>query len=99
MNKEKMFEAFCNYLRSRKVQLSVADYSAWAKHLTPKSIKKGEFLLQESEVCNEIAFVVQGCLRQYTIDNKGKEHILQYAPENWWISDVESFYNKTPAMC
>jgi CRP-like cAMP-binding protein len=99
MNKAEMFEVFCNYLRSRNVQLSEEDYSKWTKHLIPYSIKKNEFLLHEGEVCNEIAFVVNGCLRQYTIDNKGKEHILQFAPENWWISDVESFNMRRPASC
>jgi hypothetical protein len=34
---------------------------------------------------NMVHFVTKGFLRSYVIDNKGKEHIIQFAPENWWI--------------
>lgn len=52
-----------------------------------KQLKKGEFLLREGEKARYGAFVCKGFLRSYVIDNKGKEHIMQFAPENWWISD------------
>lgn len=55
--------------------------------VTPKVLKKGEFLQREGEVAKYGAFVAKGFLRSYVIDNKGKEHIIQFAPENWWISD------------
>lgn len=59
------------------------------------SFKKGDFLLSEGETCNHFFFVEKGLLRYYSIDNKGKEHILQFAPENWFVSDRESvFFNK-----
>src|SRR5688500_5757585 len=53
----------------------------------PRKFKKGEFLVREGEVPRYGAFVAKGFLRSYIIDNKGKEHIIQFAPENWWISD------------
>lgn len=60
-----------------------------------KSYKKGAFLLQEGGVCKHNFFVEKGLLRQFTIDKKGKEHIVQFAPENWFISDRESiFFNQ-----
>lgn len=55
--------------------------------VTPKTLKKGEFLQHQGEVAKVGAFVSKGFLRSYVIDNKGKEHIIQFAPENWWISD------------
>ena len=55
--------------------------------VTPKTLKKGEFLQRPGEVARLGAFVCKGFLRSYVIDNKGKEHIIQFAPENWWISD------------
>ncbi|HEX8350162.1 MAG TPA: hypothetical protein VF598_09365 [Hymenobacter sp.] len=39
------------------------------------------------ELSRRGTFVVKGCLRSYVIDKKVKEHILQFAPENWWLSD------------
>lgn len=37
-----------------------------------------------------------GCLREYKIDNKGVEHILQFAIEGWWVSDLNSFLSGLP---
>src|SRR3546814_10594043 len=42
-------------------------------------------------------FVEKGILRSYTIDEKGSEHILQLAPEGWWISDLYSFFTAEPS--
>lgn len=53
----------------------------------PKFLKKGEFLQREGEMVRYGAFVARGFLRSYVLDNKGREHIIQFAPENWWISD------------
>ena len=62
-----------------------------SKFFVPKKLKKKQFLLHEAEVCKKIGFVNSGCLREYTIDNKGSEHIIQFAIEDWWISDPNSF--------
>jgi CRP-like cAMP-binding protein len=43
-------------------------------------------------------FVASGCLRTYTIDNKGKEHILQFSPEDWWTGDMSSLVNGVPSQ-
>ncbi len=58
----------------------------------PKKLKKGDFLLREGEICNGTYFVESGLLRMYSIDKNGKEHIIQFAPEQWLISDRSSQY-------
>ena len=57
-----------------------------------KSVAKNEFLLKEGEVCNSTYFVEKGLLRMFSIDKNGKEHIIQFAPEKWLISDRSSLY-------
>lgn len=57
-----------------------------------KKVEKDDFLLRENEYCKHTFFVEQGLLRQYSIDNKGKEHTISFAPENWFVSDRESIY-------
>ena len=47
--------------------------------------------MQEGDVCKVIAFVEKGTLRSYTVNGEGKEHILQFALEGWFISDLYSF--------
>ncbi|MBD0289322.1 MAG: Crp/Fnr family transcriptional regulator, partial [Flavisolibacter sp.] len=60
-------------------------------------IRKKQYLLQEGDVCKFIAFVEKGILRSYTIDEKGAEHIIQFALEGWTISDLYSFLTGEPA--
>jgi CRP-like cAMP-binding protein len=64
----------------------------------PKKANRGEFLLREGEISRYSIFVVSGCLRTYTIDDSGKEHILQFSPENWWTGDM-SFSSNVPSRC
>jgi CRP-like cAMP-binding protein len=54
--------------------------------------------LQAGDVCRYESFVTQGCLRAYSVDEKGKEHIVQFAVEEWWIGDLNSFLTQTPAI-
>lgn len=92
-----MFDVFASYLKS-KIKITDAELEKARSFFTPKTISKGEILLGKGDICLYTCFVVKGCLRSYVIDDKGKEHILQFAPENWWISEQISFTNKEPAM-
>ncbi len=60
--------------------------------------KKGTTLLKEDEIVNYQYFVDNGCLRTYFIDQSGKEHTLQFAIKNWWISDYTAFFSSTKAI-
>ena len=62
-----------------------------------RDIKKGTLLLKEGEKLQHAFFVEKGLLKQYSIDHKGKEHILQFAPENWFMADRESEYLNKPS--
>lgn len=55
--------------------------------------RKRQYILQEGNVCTQFNFVIRGCLRMYKIDEKGNTHILQFAPENYWINDLGSFHS------
>lgn len=59
--------------------------------------RKRQYVLQEGDVCNVFNFVVSGCLRMYKIDEAGTTHIIQFAIENWWISDLGGFYAMKPS--
>lgn len=68
------------------------DLNKLLSHCTTREYTKGAFLLKQGEKSNYSFFVEKGLLRQYSIDEKGKEHILQFTPENWLVSDRESEY-------
>ncbi|HMU98854.1 MAG TPA: Crp/Fnr family transcriptional regulator [Chitinophagales bacterium] len=60
-------------------------------------IKKGDFWLRAGEACQQTLFVENGLLRYYSIDDKGKEHLLQFAPEGWFVSDRASIFFNEPS--
>ena len=53
--------------------------------------------MQEGDVCKYMAFVEAGLLRSYNVDEKGIEHMIQFAWEGWWIADTYSFLSGEPA--
>ena len=62
-----------------------------------RKVKRRQFILQEGDICKFNTFVVEGCFRMYLVDDKGKEHNLQFAVENWWIGDIGSFHSEEPS--
>lgn len=54
--------------------------------------------MREGQVSRDVAFVLSGCLRSYSVDENGFEHILQFAPVEWWITDMYSFISQQPAF-
>lgn len=61
-----------------------------------KVFKSKEFLIQQGEISKQSAFVLNGCLRGYTIDSNGFEHVLSFAPKDWWIADMYSLLSQKP---
>lgn len=57
------------------------------------SVYKGDVLIRQGQAVKNTYFVKDGCLRAYCIDKNGKEHTLQFAIKNWWISDFIAIYN------
>ena len=57
-----------------------------------KSVSKGDVLIFQGQAVKNTYFVKDGCLRSYCIDKNGKEHTLQFAVKNWWISDFMAIY-------
>lgn len=84
-----MLEKFQAYLKDR---LSITDEQAIeaTSCLKSKTFKKGAIILSPGDLRSDTFFINEGLLRYYSIDEKGKEHILQFGPENWMISDRDS---------
>ena len=66
------------------------------KILIKRFVKKRRTLLNQGDVSRYLYFVNKGVLRSYTIDKQGTEHIVQFAPEDYWIADLCSFVTQTP---
>ena len=91
-----MYELFFRKF-NEKVALTTEEQETIKTYLTPKKLRKKQYLLQEGDVCRAIAFVEQGALREYSVDENGNEQIIQFAIEGWTISDLYSFITGEPA--
>ncbi|WP_324677891.1 Crp/Fnr family transcriptional regulator [Hymenobacter sp. GOD-10R] len=97
-DKQAMYERLRAYFQ-RQLAISDAQFEVVKQALIPKVLQRNELVVWQGEVERRGAFVVKGCLRSYVVDKKEKEHIIQFAPENWWISDQHSMLRGLPAMC
>jgi CRP-like cAMP-binding protein len=66
-------------------------------HFTTKKLKKHQFLIQEGDTVTNDYFVIKGLLKAYHVDNEGKEYIMQFAMEDWWVTDYQAYFNQTKA--
>lgn len=77
--------------------LNEEEKSAVEEYFKERRVKRRQFILQEGDICKHNTFIVEGCFRMYMVDEKGKEHNLQFAVENWWIGDIGSFHSEKPS--
>lgn len=82
---------------SKHIQLDKAEEDFFVSLLEHKSIKRKGYLLKQGEICKTENFIIKGCLRTYSIDDNGFEHIVMFGVEDWWVGDLYSLLAKTPA--
>ncbi len=90
------FELLLKSIATR-VSLNEEEQQTFTSFFRVKKLKKKTFLYQEGDIQQHIAFINSGCLRSYSIDKNGTEHILQFAPAGWWIADMQSLLNNAPS--
>jgi CRP-like cAMP-binding protein len=84
------------YLEAR-VAFADDDFEIVRAAFLYKRVSAGDFLQRAGDIASYAVFVASGCLRNYVIDGKGKEHIVQFAPETWWLSDATSLNSGAPS--
>ena len=93
-----MHESLLQYIQNySSLPLSQAEIETIKNSFIPKKLRKRQYFLQEGNVCKYGGFIVKGAMRQYSIDDKGAEHIVQLYIENYWASDRESAIMLTPS--
>lgn len=94
-----MIESLIKYIKSHsKTPLTESDLEVIKKTFLQKKLRKRQYFLQEGEVCKYLGFIVKGAMRQYSVDEKGAEHIVRLSIENWWVGDRESHIMLTPSV-
>jgi CRP-like cAMP-binding protein len=90
------FGVLREYLAAR-AEFTDADFDVIRSVFLVRHLAAGDFLQRAGDVTQYAAFVALGCLRNYVIDAKGKEHIVQFAPETWWLADATSLQKQVPS--
>ncbi|MFD1470417.1 Crp/Fnr family transcriptional regulator [Hymenobacter caeli] len=79
------------------VPLTDEEFARVLSYVTFKTCKKRHLLIRAGESVREAYFVAKGLLKLVYADAAGKSHIVSFAPEDWWESDFQAYYNQTPA--
>ena len=79
------------------VPLSEQDIDLLQNHIKHRRYLKGQFILQQGDICRYQNFITSGCLKVFYTDNEGQEHIVMFGIEEWWAADLGSFINNTDA--
>jgi len=82
---------------ARHIRLDEEESTLFLSFLQQKKIARKDFLLRQGEICKTENFITRGCLRMYSIDDNGQEHIVMFGVEGWWVSDLYSFLTGLPA--
>ncbi|MEQ9437706.1 MAG: Crp/Fnr family transcriptional regulator [Cyclobacteriaceae bacterium] len=79
------------------VSLTDEEFEHVSSHFEQKVFKKHHLIIQQGDYVKHDYFVVKGLMKAARISPEGKEHIVHFAMENWWVTDLEAFHNGSKA--
>src|ERR1700761_481178 len=80
-----------------KIRLSPENMERLFSAFEVKKIRKRQFVIQPGYVPQSRIYVLSGAFRSFVIDEKGNEHTIQFAIDDWWITDYDSYIYQKPA--
>jgi CRP-like cAMP-binding protein len=92
MNIQPLLKYISNY-----IDLTPNEIAILTSKITVRKYLKGQYIVQQGDICKYECFVLSGCTKTFYIDKEGQEHILMFSIEDWWTSDMGSFITQTPA--
>jgi CRP-like cAMP-binding protein len=90
------FAPFIEHIKKR-IDITEDELAELTSYFSLKKIKKKQYIIQPDFVAKHRNYVVEGAFRAYVIGEKGEEHTIQFAIEDWWISDYNSYIHQQPA--
>ena len=90
---------YTNILKNikRYVSLNESDEKQFISIVRTSKIKRRQFIVQPNFICSHQTYVLNGAFRSYFVNDEGIEHTIQFAIEDWFISDFNSYLNQKPA--
>lgn len=83
---------------NRVISLTPEEEEVLVSKITYRKYLKGQYLLQQGDICKFSGFIISGCTKTFFIDDQGQEHVVMFSVEDWWASDMGSFISQKPAV-
>ena len=83
---------------AKHVSLTPEEQALFLSKTETKIYKAKTILLNAGEVCKHSYFVNSGILRSFNINDNIVEHVLSFACEGWWMSDMYSYFSQKPGQ-
>jgi len=98
MNKKRE-QALINYIDyiNKYVVLTKVEEDILLSMVTIRRYLKGQYVVQQGDVCKHSGFIILGCTRTFHLDDEGQEHTVMFSIEDWWASEIGSFVTQTPS--
>ncbi|MRX41302.1 Crp/Fnr family transcriptional regulator [Flavobacterium sp. LC2016-23] len=81
----------------KRISLSEDEVQEFISCFKITKVKKRQFIIQPDFVPKYRNFVLKGAFRAYVVADEGEEHTIQFAVEDWWISDYNGYIFQKPA--
>lgn len=82
---------------NKYIHLTKEEEEFLASKLICRKYLKGQYIVQQGDICKYECFVISGCTKMFYMDDDGQEHIIMFSIEDWWTADMGSFITQTPA--
>ncbi len=82
----------------RRIDLTEAEQARFTSILKVRRLLPRQYLVQQGDICQFESYVCKGFLRSFYVDERGNDHTLHFALEDWWITDSTSLHLQTPAL-
>ena len=93
---DKKAQAFISFI-NKYVILTKDEETILLSKVSYRKYLKGQYVVQQGDVCKYSGFVISGCTRTFYVDDEGQEHIVMFSIEDWWASEIGSFVTQTPS--
>jgi CRP-like cAMP-binding protein len=90
------FKPLLDYI-NRVVTLTEEEELKLSSLISSRKLLKGQYFLQQGDVCKFSGFVISGCTKTFYVDEEGQEHVIMFSIEDWWTSDMGSYISQKPA--
>lgn len=90
-------EQLLNYI-NKHISLTEQEESFLLSKISFRKYLKRQYIVQQGDICKHECFIISGCTKTFYLDDSGQEHIILFAIENWWTSDMGSYITQTPAV-